>query len=123
TTARCSTSRRGCPNDRSGWVDGARVSLTAGSGPFGRRPAGRFNFEPAPPGATIFWEPVPHRVRAIVEGEAVVDSYGAHMLHETGRLPVYYFPAGDLRDDLLVPSETTSRCPYKGDASYYSCRV
>jgi uncharacterized protein (DUF427 family) len=100
------------------------VSLTAGSGPFGRRPAGRFNFDPQPPGAAIFWEPVPYRARALVEGEAVVDSRGAHLLHETtGHLPVYYFPAADLRADLLVPSETTTRCPYKGEASYYSCRV
>jgi uncharacterized protein (DUF427 family) len=98
------------------------MSLTAGAGPFGKRPSGRFNFEPQPPGSTIFWEPVPYRIRAIVDGEAVADSRGAHLLHETGHLPVYYFPAGDLRDDVLAPSETTSNCPYKGDASYYSYR-
>ncbi|HST17772.1 MAG TPA: DUF427 domain-containing protein [Gaiellaceae bacterium] len=99
------------------------MSLTAGSGPFGERPQGRFNFDPQPPGAAIFWEPVPYRVRALVAGETVADSRGAHLLHETGHLPVYYFPPDDLRSDLLVPSETTTRCPYKGDASYYSCRV
>jgi len=99
------------------------MSLTAGSGPFGKRPAGRFNFEPAPPGAAIFWEPVPYRVRALVAGEVVVDSRNAHLLHETGHLPVYYFPPEDVRADLLVPSETTSECPYKGEANYYSCRV
>lgn len=99
------------------------MSLTAGSGPFGKRPAGQFNFEPQPPGAAIFWEPVAYRVRAVVEGETVADSRRAHLLHETGHLPVYYFPADDLRAELLIPSETTSNCPFKGDASYYSCRV
>jgi uncharacterized protein (DUF427 family) len=97
------------------------MSLTAGSGPFGKRPAGRFNFEPAPPGSAIFWEPVPYRVRALVAGEVVVDSRRAHLLHETGHLPVYYFPPDDVRLDLLAPSDTTSQCPYKGEANYYSC--
>jgi uncharacterized protein (DUF427 family) len=99
------------------------MSLTAGSGPFGKRPAGRFKFEPAPPGAAIFWEPVPYRVRALVAGEVLVDSHSAHLLHETGHLPVYYFPPEDVRADLLVASDTTSECPYKGVASYYSCGV
>ncbi|MGN6799719.1 MAG: DUF427 domain-containing protein [Gaiellaceae bacterium] len=99
------------------------MSLTAGSGPFGKRPAGRFNFEPEPPGSAIFWEPVPYRVRALVEGEVIVDSHNAHLLHETGHLPVYYFPREDVRGDLLVASETTSHCPFKGDATYFSCRV
>ena len=99
------------------------MSLTAGTGPFGRLPAGRFNFEPQPPGAAIFWEPVPYRVRGLAAGDVVVDSRAAHLLHETGHLPVYYFPAGDVRADLLVASSTSSFCPYKGDASYYSLRV
>jgi uncharacterized protein (DUF427 family) len=99
------------------------MSLTAGSGPFGKAPSGRFNFEPQPPGAAIFWEPVPYRVRALVDDTVVVDSRRAHLLHETGHLPVYYFVPDDVRADLLVPSETRSRCPYKGDATYHSCRV
>jgi len=97
------------------------MSLTAGSGPFGKRPAGRFNFEPQPPGAAIFWEPVPYRVRAVVGGDVVVDSRSAHLLHETGHLPVYYFPPEDVRTDLLAPTDTASECPYKGQANYYSC--
>jgi uncharacterized protein (DUF427 family) len=99
------------------------MSLTAGSGPFGKRPAGRFNFAPEPPGSAIFWEPVPYRVRARVAGEAVVDSHRAHLLHETGHLPVYYFPVEEVRADMLVASTRRSECPYKGEASYYSCRV
>ena len=97
------------------------MSLTAGSGPFGKRPAGRFNFEPQPPGAAIFWEPVPYRVRAVVGGEVIVDSRNARLLHETGHLPVYYFPPEDVRRDLLTPTDTASECPYKGRANYYSC--
>jgi uncharacterized protein (DUF427 family) len=42
------------------------------------------------------------------------------MLFETG-LPVrYYLPREDVRLDLLEPSNTTSHCAYKGEATYWS---
>jgi uncharacterized protein (DUF427 family) len=99
------------------------MSLTVGHGPFSKQPVGRFNFEPDPPGSALFWEPVPYRVRAFVGGEAVVDTRRAKLLHETGHLPVYYFPREDVREDLLEPSQKTTHCPFKGDASYWSIRV
>ncbi|MGD0747048.1 MAG: DUF427 domain-containing protein [Acidimicrobiales bacterium] len=34
-----------------------------------------------------------------------------------------YFPADDVRTDLLEKSETSTHCPWKGDASYYSVIV
>jgi len=35
----------------------------------------------------------------------------------------HYFPADSLNRDHFVPSDTTSRCPWKGIASYYSVQV
>jgi uncharacterized protein (DUF427 family) len=99
------------------------MSLTMGRGPFGDRPAGVFNTEIEPPGALIFWDPVPHRVRAIFARETIVDSTSVKMLHETGHLPVYYFPEADLRADLLEPTDKKTHCPFKGDATYRSIRV
>jgi uncharacterized protein (DUF427 family) len=100
------------------------VSLTAANGPLGKQPAGRFNTEIDPPtGAVILWDPVPQRIRAVVGGETVVDSTHAMLLHESGHLPVYYFPESDVRMDLLEPGERTTHCPHKGDASYWSIRV
>lgn len=32
----------------------------------------------------------------------------------------HYFPLDDVHADLLVDSDTTSQCPWKGEASYYS---
>ncbi len=32
----------------------------------------------------------------------------------------HYFPASDVKRGVLAPSDTTSHCPWKGDASYYS---
>jgi uncharacterized protein (DUF427 family) len=56
-------------------------------------------------------------------GETVVaDSTRPRMLLETG-LPVrWYLPREDVRTDLLAPSYTTSRCPYKGVAQYWTLR-
>ncbi len=100
------------------------MSLTVGTGPFGPRPAGRFNFEvETPTGAVLFWEPVPQRIRATFAGETVVDSTRTMLLHETKHLPVYYFPQDDVRRDLLEASERTSHCPHKGDARYWSLKA
>ena len=56
-------------------------------------------------------------------GETVVaDSNRPRMLFESG-LPVrFYLPHEDVRTDLLTPSYTTGRCPYKGIAHYWSLR-
>lgn len=56
-------------------------------------------------------------------GETVVaDSTRPRMLIESG-LPVrYYLPREHVRTDLLEPSDTTTRCPYKGIAQYWSLR-
>ena len=35
----------------------------------------------------------------------------------------YYIPQEDVRMEMLVPSATTSRCPYKGPASYWSVKI
>jgi uncharacterized protein (DUF427 family) len=32
----------------------------------------------------------------------------------------HYFPRASLKDELLQPSSSTSHCPWKGDASYYT---
>jgi uncharacterized protein (DUF427 family) len=53
----------------------------------------------------------------------VADSRRPRLLFETG-LPVrYYVPKLDVRQDLLVPTPTRTRCPYKGEAVYWSVQV
>ena len=100
------------------------MSLTVGKGPFADEPAGRFNLEIEPPtGAVLFFDPVPQRIRALFAGETVVDSKRAKLLHETGHLPVYYFPLEDVRTDLLERTDTHTHCPHKGEASYWSLTV
>ncbi|WP_164701445.1 DUF427 domain-containing protein [Modestobacter sp. KNN46-3] len=63
------------------------------------------------------------RVRVSVDGTIVADSTAPRMLCESG-LPVrWYLPREDVRTDLLEPSCTTTRCPYKGIAHYWSLRL
>src|SRR6266849_4575947 len=76
------------------------MTMTVGSGPFGHRPGGEFNFE-APREGMQYLEAFPRRVRALAGGEVVVDSLGVKMLHEQHRLPVWCFPREDVRLDLL----------------------
>lgn len=60
------------------------------------------------------------RVVVTVAGEVVADTERAVAVYETG-LPVrWYVPLDDVRADLLTPSPTTTECPYKGVASYWS---
>jgi uncharacterized protein (DUF427 family) len=99
------------------------MSLTVGTGPFGQRPAGAFNFELPRRKGLIYFEDSPRRIRARFAGEEIVDSRHAKMLHEHAHLPIYYFPRDEVRMDLLEPTDHSTRCPLKGDASYWSVRV
>jgi uncharacterized protein (DUF427 family) len=62
-------------------------------------------------------------IEVLVEGQRVADSRAPVVLFETGLPARYYFPKVDLRMDLLIPSDSTSRCAYKGTANYYSMKV
>jgi uncharacterized protein (DUF427 family) len=62
-------------------------------------------------------------VEVIVDGVKVADSHQPRLLFETGLPTRYYLPQTDLRPDLLRPSSTTTRCPYKGTAEYWSVEV
>jgi len=62
-------------------------------------------------------------VQVVLGGVTIADTQQPRILLETG-LPIrYYIPEEDVRMDLLEATETTSRCPYKGMASYWSART
>jgi uncharacterized protein (DUF427 family) len=68
-------------------------------------------------------EQSPKRVRVVIGNVAVADSRRVLLLFEKGHLPVYYFPPEDVRRDLLEPTDKHTRCPYKGEASYWTVKV
>jgi uncharacterized protein (DUF427 family) len=65
-------------------------------------------------------EPVPERIRVVVDRVAIADSARALRVLETAGAPVYYMPREDVRMDLLRPSSASSHCEWKGAASYWS---
>jgi len=67
--------------------------------------------------------PSPRWVRVEFNGQIIADSKHTLLLRETGHRPVYYFPRQDVRLDLMQPTDHTSHCPYKGDASYWTIRI
>lgn len=99
------------------------MALMLGTGPFSRRPAGTFNFSYEAPAHRLYLEPTARRIRVVVAGQVVADSTDARLLHETGLMPVYYVPWDDVREELLVASDHTTHCPFKGDASYLNIEV
>jgi uncharacterized protein (DUF427 family) len=96
------------------------MSLTLGTGPFGRHPAGVFNSAIDGPEHVLYFEPFPRRIRGLIGGETVIDTTGGMLLYESTLKPVLYVPEGDVRADLLEPTDHSTFCPYKGDASYWS---
>ena len=99
------------------------MSLTIGTGPLAPGAAGVFNAAVELPKTLLIFDPYLPRVRALFEGETVVDSLDTRLLHESGRLPVFYFPLSDVRGDLLEPSGKSVEVPAKGIASYRRLRV
>ena len=67
--------------------------------------------------------PSSRHIRVVIDGQTVAETKRPHLLFETNHPVRYYIPQEDVRMDLLTPSATKSRCPYKGPASYWSVRL
>jgi uncharacterized protein (DUF427 family) len=64
--------------------------------------------------------PSSDRVLVKVAGKVVADSSRTLTLQESTYPAVRYIPMEDVVASLLERTDTTTYCPYKGDASYYS---
>ncbi len=63
------------------------------------------------------------RLRVEVAGGVLVDTNQTVGVYETALEPRLYVSRPQVRSDLLVPSPTTTYCPYKGSASYWTAVV
>jgi uncharacterized protein (DUF427 family) len=62
-------------------------------------------------------------LRAVLNGEVLVETRRPFLVFET-HLPVrYYIPREDFNWNLLTPTNTHTPCPYKGQASYWSVTI
>lgn len=67
--------------------------------------------------------PNPSRVRVVFNGHVVAETTRALTLQEASYPPVQYIPRADADMTRLVPTAHATRCPYKGEASYFSVEV
>jgi uncharacterized protein (DUF427 family) len=67
--------------------------------------------------------PSSRHVRVEVDGVTVAESTSPRLLFETGLPPRYYLPKTDVRLDLMVPTDSVTHCPYKGQAEWWSVRA
>jgi uncharacterized protein (DUF427 family) len=72
------------------------------------------------PNHPITIEPNQGRVVVTLGGRVVADTGEALTLREAGYPPVQYIPRKDVDMAALARSATTTYCPYKGEAAYFS---
>jgi uncharacterized protein (DUF427 family) len=68
-------------------------------------------------------EPTGEHVVVRLAGAVVADTRAAFRVLETSQAPAYYLPPGDVRSELLTPSDRRSFCEWKGTASYFDVTV
>ncbi|MGH1565135.1 DUF427 domain-containing protein [Mumia sp. DW29H23] len=64
--------------------------------------------------------PTPGRVRILAGDQVIADTTAALTLRESTYPPVQYVPLADVDPAVLSATSTSTYCPFKGDASYYS---
>jgi uncharacterized protein (DUF427 family) len=67
--------------------------------------------------------PSTRHIRVEIDGVTVADTQRPVLLFETGLPTRYYIPQEDIHMSLLMPTSTHTRCPYKGEASYWNVDV
>ena len=72
------------------------------------------------PDHPITIEPTPGRVVVTLGGRMIAGTNDALTLCEASYPPVQYIPRKDVDMTALIRSATTTYCPYKGEASYFS---
>lgn len=72
------------------------------------------------PDHPITLEPNRSRVVVRVAQAEIANSMNALLLREANYPPVLYLPREDVDMSLLVRTDHSTYCPYKGDCSYYS---
>jgi uncharacterized protein (DUF427 family) len=71
-------------------------------------------------GHPITIEPTEGRVQVRVNGELIADTTAALQLQEATLPVVQYIPISDVVQERLTPTDTSTYCPFKGYAGYYS---
>jgi uncharacterized protein (DUF427 family) len=99
------------------------MGLTRSDAPLSANAPTTVNYRIDGPAHKLLMHPFPRRVRAEFAGRTVLDTTHGVLLHETALPPRLYVPESDLDASAFVPSDLTTHCPFKGDATYRSLQV
>ena len=75
------------------------------------------------PGHTISITPTVAHVEVRLDGRLLASTDRAMKLDETGLPARYYLPRDDVQMDFLSPTTFHTKCPFKGEASYWSLDI
>ncbi len=96
------------------------MTLTLGTGPLAAGAPDTANYTLDGPRHKLLFTSFPRRIRAVLNGQTIVDSQHAMLLHESNIFPVLYFPTSDVAMAQLTRTDRSTHCPFKGDASYWT---
>jgi uncharacterized protein (DUF427 family) len=96
------------------------MGLAWQQGPLAPGAIGRFLVPGPLPDRLLYAEPLRRRLRVRFGGVWIADSEDVTLLHEPGRYPVAYFPAGDIASGVLEPSGHGSQHQDLGATSWYT---
>ena len=99
------------------------MGLAWQQGPLAPGAIGRFLVPDPLPARLLYAEPLRRRMRVRFGGAWIADSEDVTLVHEPGRYPVAYFPAGDIAVGVLEPGEHTTRHQDLGATSWYTVRA
>jgi uncharacterized protein (DUF427 family) len=96
------------------------MTLTAGLGPLGVGPAGWFT--PPLPNGAVYVEPHQRRIRALLDGQTVIDTEAALMVHRRGHALAYVFlelEVGSLPHDPVPEAPGYVQVPWDAVDSWF----
>jgi len=99
------------------------MGLSWQQGPLAPGTVGRFLVPDPLPERLLFAEPLRRRMRVRFGDTWIADSEDVVLLHEPGRYPVAYFPAGDIADGVLELAEYTTSHRDLGATSWYTVQA
>jgi len=99
------------------------MGLAWQQGPLAAGAVGRFLVPQPLPERLLYAEPLRRRMRVRFAGSWIADSEDIVLLHEPGRYPVAYFPAGAIADGVLEPDGHTTEHRDLGATAWYTVRA
>ena len=63
---------------------------------------------------------VGERMQVVIGDEVIADSTDVIRVEEDEHPTRFYFPRSDVKMSKLQPSKTTTKCPFKGEAHYFT---